>query len=131
MKLVAFNLLLDYSAKTWSPIVLPEIVMMEIGRLFDTEVRKAFSQFENSFNELQKLIREDSLNHLSIPDFTSVRLEYEEYLRTKLHRFYFTEIPSKSDILPAFCSVGKMTLSPSKQGRMLSEIPLSGSLFLT
>jgi hypothetical protein len=113
----AFNRMLDFSVKTCTPVVLPEIVMMEIGRLYEAEVKKSFSNFESAFGELQRLTRGNSIHRLSNPDFTSIRLEYQIYLRKELHRFHLIEIPSKADGLPDVLLRWREGIKPFKAGK--------------
>ncbi|NIJ55017.1 PIN domain-containing protein [Dyadobacter arcticus] len=95
-----FKRLIDYSVKTWSPIVLPEIVMIEIGRLYEREVVKVFSNFRNAFNDLLKLTKNQPVQSLEVPEYGIARIEYEQYLKRRLGQFELIQISPRTDALP-------------------------------
>lgn len=112
MNSTCFLRLFDFSVKTGSSIVVPQVVMLELSRLYEIELRQVLETNKKLVQSLASLGLERSSITSPYFNISELILTYEEYVRNKLSRYYLCEPPCKDEYLSEVLKRWRSGLKP-------------------
>lgn len=112
MNSLYFRRLFDFLMKTGSAIVVPQIVILELSRLYEIELKQAVETSEKAVEGFAKLGLDNYSITSSCFNIGELILTYEQYLRTKLDSYCLCEPPCKDEYLSEVLKRWRSGLKP-------------------